>query len=115
MPQEYRAHVLGVHPPVAEQAAVAHSYFDQRRLVGDPGASDGPHGDGQPEPGDLCRELRMDLLRLCWLWYPVTTSYSLQQMIDCLIDYVARLVIVPDTGQVWVYIPPQHPSLGFWT
>lgn len=59
--------------------------------------------------------LRMDLLRLCRLWYPVTTSYSLRQMIDCLLDYVAQLVIVPDTGQVWVYIPPQHPSLGFWT
>jgi len=36
-------------------------------------------------------------------------------MIDCLLDYVTQLVIVPDTGQIWVYIPPQHPSLGFWT
>ena len=59
--------------------------------------------------------LRMDLLRLCWLWYPVTTSYSLQQMIDHVLNCVARLVIVPDTGQVWVYISPQHPALGFWT
>ncbi len=59
--------------------------------------------------------LRMDLLRLCRLWYPVSATYSLPQMIDHLLGYVALLTIVPARGQVWVHIPSQHPALGFWT
>jgi len=59
--------------------------------------------------------LRMDLLRLCRLWYPVAATYSLAQMIDHLLRYVAPLIYIPASGQVWVQIPPQHPALGFWT
>jgi hypothetical protein len=59
--------------------------------------------------------LRMDLLRLCWLYYPIAATYSLAQMIDHLLRYVALLTCMPASGLVWVQIPSQHPALGFWT
>jgi hypothetical protein len=59
--------------------------------------------------------LRMDLLHLCRLWYPISATYSLPQVIDHLLRYVALLTMVPFTGQVWLDIPSQHPALGFWT
>jgi hypothetical protein len=59
--------------------------------------------------------LRMDLLRLCRLWYPVAATYSLAQMVAHLLGYVAPLTMSPTGDQVWVQIPSQHPALNFWT
>jgi hypothetical protein len=60
--------------------------------------------------------LRCDLLMLSRIWFPVWANYSLAEIIDHLIGYVAPLTIVDSTHQVWILvggIPP--PALAFCT
>lgn len=59
--------------------------------------------------------LRLDLLHLCRLWYPVSATYSLADMIDHLLRCVFRLTRTSVTGHLQMHIPSQHPALAFWT